>query len=88
MLTRGSNKKKAVEAEVVSSKEATEEQQLNSRLQECPIAIIGMASVFAEAKSLDQYWDNILDSIDCIIDCIDCNDCMNATGHVRRRWFL
>ncbi|QUM85247.1 type I polyketide synthase [Moritella sp. 28] len=46
----------------------SDEQQLNSRLQECPIAIIGMASVFADAKNLDQFWDNIVDSVDAIID--------------------
>ncbi|NRB39855.1 MAG: SDR family oxidoreductase [Pseudomonadales bacterium] len=61
-------KKKAVKAEVVSTQETTEDQQFNSRLQECPIAIIGMASVFAEAKSLDQYWDNIVESVNAIID--------------------
>ncbi len=42
--------------------------RLNSRLQETPIAIVGMASVFAEAKNLQSYWDNILNKIDCIID--------------------
>ncbi|SGZ06618.1 Polyketide synthase type I [Moritella viscosa] len=47
---------------------SSDEQQLNSRLQECPIAIIGMASVFADAKNLDQFWDNIVDSVDAIID--------------------
>ncbi|MFT4923955.1 MAG: acyl transferase domain-containing protein [Phenylobacterium sp.] len=45
-----------------------EEQQLNSRLQQCPIAIIGMASVFADAKNLEQYWDNIAESVDAIMD--------------------
>ncbi|SQD77118.1 type I polyketide synthase [Moritella yayanosii] len=47
---------------------SNDEQRLNSRLQECPIAIIGMASVFADAKNLDQFWDNIVDSVDAIID--------------------
>ena len=47
---------------------SSDEQRLNSRLQECPIAIIGMASVFADAKNLDQFWDNIVDSVDAIID--------------------
>jgi len=42
--------------------------RLNSRLQKTPIAIVGMASVFAEAKNLQSYWDNILNKIDCIID--------------------
>ncbi|QUM76746.1 SDR family NAD(P)-dependent oxidoreductase [Moritella sp. 24] len=47
---------------------SSDEQQLNSRLQECPIAVIGMASVFADAKNLDEFWDNIVDSVDAIID--------------------
>ncbi|MCJ8350479.1 type I polyketide synthase [Moritella sp.] len=47
---------------------SNDDQRLNSRLQECPIAIIGMASVFADAKNLDQFWDNIVDSVDAIID--------------------
>ncbi|SFD32776.1 type I polyketide synthase [Pseudoalteromonas denitrificans] len=45
-----------------------DEQQFNSRLQECPIAIVGMASVFADATNLDQYWDNIFESVDSIKD--------------------
>ncbi|NRA71744.1 MAG: hypothetical protein HRU24_12030, partial [Gammaproteobacteria bacterium] len=47
---------------------SNDDQQFNSRLQETPIAIIGMASVFADAKNLDQFWDNIVDSVDAIID--------------------
>jgi polyketide-type polyunsaturated fatty acid synthase PfaA len=44
------------------------DQKFNSALQETPIAIIGMASVFANAKNLDQYWDNIFEAVDSIID--------------------
>jgi len=33
-----------------------------------PIAIVGMASIFPNAKNLPEYWDNILRKIDCIID--------------------
>ncbi|MFQ3268066.1 MAG: hypothetical protein ACI9VL_001825, partial [Colwellia sp.] len=29
-----------------------DEKTFNSRLQECPIAIVGMASIFADAKNL------------------------------------
>ncbi|MGB0384324.1 MAG: beta-ketoacyl synthase N-terminal-like domain-containing protein, partial [Ardenticatenaceae bacterium] len=32
------------------------------------IAIIGMASLFPEARTLAEYWDNIVKKIDCIID--------------------
>ncbi|MGB5444741.1 MAG: beta-ketoacyl synthase N-terminal-like domain-containing protein, partial [Psychromonas sp.] len=45
-----------------------EHKQLNSRLQECPIAIVGMASVFAESKNLSQFWDNIVESVNGIQD--------------------
>ncbi|HEY5716575.1 MAG TPA: beta-ketoacyl synthase N-terminal-like domain-containing protein, partial [Psychromonas sp.] len=45
-----------------------EHKQLNSRLQECPIAIVGMASVFAESKNLAQFWDNIVESVNGIKD--------------------
>ena len=45
-----------------------EDQKLTSRLQECPIAVIGIASVFANAKNLEQYWDNIFESVDAITD--------------------
>ncbi|TMM44809.1 type I polyketide synthase [Colwellia ponticola] len=45
-----------------------DEQQFTSRLQECPIAIIGMASIFADAKNLENYWDNIFDSVNSIKD--------------------
>ncbi len=37
-------------------------------LQNEPIAIIGMAGIFPKAENLNQYWDNILQSVDCIID--------------------
>ena len=33
-----------------------------------PIAIIGMSSIFPQAKNLTQYWDNILGEINCITE--------------------
>jgi acyl transferase domain-containing protein len=48
--------------------EMVEDKQLNSRLQECPIAIVGMSSVFAESKNLAQFWDNIVQSVNGIQD--------------------
>ena len=60
------NKKATESKKAISAKKA--EQTFNSRLQETPIAIIGMASVFANAKNLDQYWDNIFEAVDSIID--------------------
>ena len=37
-------------------------------LKATPIAIIGVAAVFAQAHDVDEYWDNILDKVDCIAD--------------------
>ena len=31
-----------------------------------PIAIIGMAGIFPEAKDINQYWDNIINEVNCI----------------------
>nr|MCU0482164.1 hypothetical protein [Anaerolineae bacterium] len=38
------------------------------RLHKTPIAIIGMASVFPQAMSLREFWDNIILNKDCIED--------------------
>ncbi|HCH70426.1 MAG TPA: peptide-binding protein, partial [Colwellia sp.] len=53
---------------VTAEENLTDEQQFNSRLQECPIAVVGMASIFADAKNLEDYWDNIFESVDAIRD--------------------
>jgi len=67
MVKKSTTKKNtASEAKVESN--LTDEQQFNSRLQECPIAIVGMASIFADAKNLEDYWDNIFESVDAIKD--------------------
>ena len=33
-----------------------------------PIAIVGMSALFPDAPNLNQYWDNIINKIDSIID--------------------
>ncbi|NJP04330.1 MAG: acyltransferase domain-containing protein [Chloroflexaceae bacterium] len=33
-----------------------------------PIAIVGMAGIFPKARNLQEYWQNILDKVDCITD--------------------
>jgi acyl transferase domain-containing protein len=33
-----------------------------------PIAIIGLASIFPQAKTLSEYWNNIINKVDCITD--------------------
>nr|WP_052056734.1 type I polyketide synthase [Colwellia psychrerythraea] len=57
-------KKQSTSTNPVTKEE--DEQTFNSRLQECPIAIVGMASIFADAKNLENYWDNIFESVDAI----------------------
>ncbi|WP_299006127.1 type I polyketide synthase, partial [uncultured Shewanella sp.] len=42
--------------------------RLNKRLKDTPIAIVGMASLFAHSRYLDQFWDLISDQIDGITD--------------------
>ncbi|MBN2002556.1 MAG: acyltransferase domain-containing protein [Anaerolineae bacterium] len=37
-------------------------------LSETPIAIIGVAGVFPQAHSSQEYWDNILYKMDCVMD--------------------
>ena len=39
---------------------------INSFLRQNPVAIVGMASVFADAENLEKYWENIIQGIDCI----------------------
>ena len=40
----------------------------NRQLQQTPIAIIGMASIFPQAKNLQEYWEKIVGKVDCITD--------------------
>jgi acyl transferase domain-containing protein len=40
----------------------------NLHLQRTPVAIIGMASIFPQARNLQEYWTNIINKIDCITD--------------------
>ncbi|AFY41388.1 type I polyketide synthase [Nostoc sp. PCC 7107] len=42
--------------------------KINRQLQQNPIAIVGMASLFAKARNLREYWQNIINKIDCITD--------------------
>ena len=39
-----------------------------SALQQTPIAIIGMSALFAKAKNLQEYWENILGKVDGITE--------------------
>ncbi|MGB3636995.1 MAG: beta-ketoacyl synthase N-terminal-like domain-containing protein [Rivularia sp. (in: cyanobacteria)] len=40
----------------------------NTQLQQTPIAIIGMGSLFPQAKNLQEYWEKIVAGVDCITD--------------------
>jgi hypothetical protein len=42
--------------------------QVNRQLQQTPIAIVGMASLFPKAENLQEYWENILHEVDCITE--------------------
>ena len=41
---------------------------LNARMVNRPIAVVGMSALFPDAPNLNQYWDNIINKIDSIID--------------------
>jgi len=41
---------------------------LEKELQTTPLAIIGMSSIFPQAHNLQEYWENILNRVDSIVD--------------------
>ncbi|HGQ7369376.1 TPA: polyketide synthase [Pseudomonas aeruginosa] len=55
-----------------------------------PIAVIGVAGIFPGASNIDQYWDNLLEGRDCIVEVpperwsldgfFTSNQCRGATG--------
>ena len=46
----------------------TSSSQPEQKVKTTPIAVIGIGSLFPQAHSTQQYWDNILRKIDCITD--------------------
>ncbi|HYW19231.1 MAG TPA: beta-ketoacyl synthase N-terminal-like domain-containing protein [Nodularia sp. (in: cyanobacteria)] len=42
--------------------------KINRKLEQNPIAIVGMASLLPQARNLREYWQNIVNKIDCITD--------------------
>ncbi len=40
----------------------------NLQLQQTPIAIVGMASIFPQSRTLQEYWQKIIDKVNCITD--------------------
>ncbi|MCJ8280247.1 MAG: acyltransferase domain-containing protein, partial [Rivularia sp. ALOHA_DT_140] len=53
------------------SKNSMSMNKVNRQLQHNPIAIVGMASIFPQARNIQEYWQNIVDEIDCITDIPD-----------------
>ncbi len=37
-------------------------------LQKTPIAVVGQAALFAQAANIEEYWENILNRVDCITE--------------------
>ena len=50
----------------ITDREAVE--TVNSKLQHTPIAVIGVASIFPDAKNVESFWDNIINEVDSIRD--------------------
>ncbi|MFN7852248.1 MAG: beta-ketoacyl synthase N-terminal-like domain-containing protein, partial [Dolichospermum sp.] len=42
--------------------------EINAKLRTTNVAIVGMASIFPQAKNLQEYWENIIQKVDCITD--------------------
>ncbi len=48
------------------SKLSKKSHDINHQLRNTPVAVIGMASIFPQASNLQEYWDNILNKINCV----------------------
>ncbi|WP_146449158.1 type I polyketide synthase [Vibrio kanaloae] len=51
--------------------ESVDDTRLNKRLKDMPIAIVGMASIFANSRYLNKFWDLISEKIDAITEVPD-----------------
>ncbi|MBW4563938.1 MAG: acyltransferase domain-containing protein [Mojavia pulchra JT2-VF2] len=60
-----------IEEKKVKSEKPMSINKINRQLQQNPIAIVGMASLFPKARNLREYWRNIVNKIDCITDVPD-----------------
>ena len=43
-------------------------QEVNRKLKDTPIAIVGLSALFPQAANLREYWSNIFEKKDCITD--------------------
>ena len=51
-----------------SSQNNDSQNKMNARMVNRPIAVVGMSALFPDAPNLNQYWNNIINKIDSIID--------------------
>ncbi|MCF2150590.1 acyltransferase domain-containing protein [Desmonostoc muscorum LEGE 12446] len=59
---------RSIEEKNMSSDKPASIHKINRQLQHNPIAIVGMASLLPQARTLREYWQNIVNKIDCITD--------------------
>lgn len=59
---------KFIEEKKMTSDKSLSVNKINRKLQHNPIAIVGMASLFAKSRNLREYWQNIINKIDGITD--------------------
>jgi len=59
---------KSIEGKKMKSEKSMSINKINRQLQHNPIAIVGMASLLPKARNLREYWQNIVNKIDCITD--------------------
>ncbi len=52
----------------MTSKKPNDDSRLGSRMQKTPIAVIGMACLFPQARNAREFWDNIVNKRDSITD--------------------
>nr|WP_138497437.1 type I polyketide synthase [Nostoc sp. PA-18-2419] len=59
---------RSIEEKKMNSDKSISIHKINRQLQHNPIAIVGMASLLPQARNLREYWQNIVNKIDCITD--------------------
>ncbi|MEH1844090.1 MAG: beta-ketoacyl synthase N-terminal-like domain-containing protein [Nostoc sp.] len=59
---------RSIEEKKMKSDKSVSINKINRQLQHNPIAIVGMASLLPKARNLREYWQNIVNKIDCITD--------------------
>jgi acyl transferase domain-containing protein len=62
---------RSIEEKKMKSETSVSTNKINRQLQQNPIAIVGMASLLPKARNLREYWQNIVNKIDCITDVPD-----------------